>query len=132
MWRPPSLTVHWPEYFRPEPTDDAQLVTMTVAAHEAGLITRRAAVQRLARTFDIENVDQFLDVLDEEREEHGNAELAMQQAIDAMNNPDDEEPGGQGNGGDDRAAGAAGQKAPARTPSTGGGRVPGRAGRKPG
>lgn len=69
MWISPTLTVQWPEYFRPDAEDDAKIVDTTVKAHDAGLITKRAAVQKIQRTFGIENVDQFLAALDEEAKE---------------------------------------------------------------
>jgi len=69
MWLSPAITLRWPDYFKPDSDDDAKIVKTAIDAHEAKLITKRAAVQKIQRTFGIENVDQFLLALDEEAAE---------------------------------------------------------------
>lgn len=66
-WRPPKITLKWGDYFTPDADDDTKRVDATIKAHDAGLITLRTAVSRIKRTFDIENVDQFIDVLQAEK-----------------------------------------------------------------
>ena len=66
MWSPPVITLKWGAYFAPDSDDDAKLVDTTIKAHDAGLVTIRAAVERIKRTFAIENVDQFVEALEEE------------------------------------------------------------------
>lgn len=70
MWYCPTITLRWGEYMKPDADDDGKLVTMTVAAKAAGLVTKRAAVEKLRRTFGIDNVDAFLESLDEEAAEN--------------------------------------------------------------
>lgn len=66
-WCPPSITLKWGSYFAPDSDDDAKLVDCAISAHDGGLITLRSAVERVQRTFNIENVDQYLETLEEER-----------------------------------------------------------------
>ncbi len=68
-WCPPSLTLIWGQYFAPDADDDTKIVALSAAALSAGLITKRAAVRKVARTFNIDNVDQFLETLEEESAE---------------------------------------------------------------
>ncbi len=91
-WYPPNISLKWPEYFRPDATDDVQIVGMTVAAKTAGLVTKRAAVQKLQRTFGIENVDQFMEALEEEAAE--NMKKAQEQMAAQAANADPNAPVG--------------------------------------
>lgn len=68
-WQPPTLTLRWGAYFRPDPEDESKVVTTVIAAKNAGLITIRSAVEKLRRPFEIENVSQYVEQLEEEAEE---------------------------------------------------------------
>ena len=68
-WTPLTLTLRWGRYFAPGVEDEQKLVDMVSRARDAGLITTRTAVQRLARQFAIDNVDAYLKALEEEAEE---------------------------------------------------------------
>jgi len=75
MWQPPSLTLRWGPYFRAAPEDEQKLVDLVAQARDAGLITRRTAVERVARQFGIENVDEYVDALEKEDEKRDAASL---------------------------------------------------------
>jgi len=76
-WRTLPLTLRWGSYFAPGVDVEQKLVDMVAQARESGLITRRTAVQRLARQFSIDNVDQYLDALESE---HGDAHPTLETA----------------------------------------------------
>lgn len=67
-WSDPPLTLRWGSWFQPLPEDDKALVEMTTSAYEARFITKETAVQKLARTFGIEDVAAYLEGLEEEAE----------------------------------------------------------------
>lgn len=68
-WADPPLSLRWGTWFQPVPEDDKLLIESVTAAYQGGFITRRTAVEKLSRTFGIENVDAYLDSLEEEAEE---------------------------------------------------------------
>lgn len=68
MWCPPTISLKWGSYFAPDTDDDTKIVDAAIKAHDAGLVTLRSAVQKVQRPFNIENVDQFLVSLEEERQ----------------------------------------------------------------
>jgi hypothetical protein len=118
-WQSPSLTVKWGPYFAPDPDEQNKIVTMVQEAlgGTAGtpLITLRAAVEKIAPIFGIENIDAAIEQLEKEREENANRELdAATAALNA----------------EARAFGT-GPNAPGKPPAKGGdsGRPPG--GQKP-
>jgi hypothetical protein len=83
-----ALQLKWGEYFKPDPAEDKQLIDVARVAKEAGLATTKVAVQKIARVLGIENVDQYLDELAEEREEHEACEYEREHAlINAANGP---------------------------------------------
>jgi hypothetical protein len=65
-WTGPSLTLRWGEYSKPDPADEAVVVTATVAAKTAGLITQRMALEKLQRIYGIEDVNAAIVTLEEE------------------------------------------------------------------
>lgn len=80
MWRPPNLTLRWGDYFRPAADEEQLVVTMVVAAKDAGIITKRSAVEKLARAFGIEDVNEYLEALDEEAKQRQADAMAIAQA----------------------------------------------------
>ena len=96
-WQPPSLTLRWGEYFKPGAEDEKKIVEVAQSAHDSGLITLRSAVQKVARTFGIENVDAYLEGLEEESEEK------MKRQSDLMHELTGGEPGNDGDGEGPRA-----------------------------
>jgi hypothetical protein len=91
-WQPPNLTLRWGEYFKPGSEDEKKIVEVAQGAHDAGLITLRSAVQKVARTFGIENVDAYLEGLEEEAEEK------MKRQADLMHELTGGEPSDDGDG----------------------------------
>lgn len=84
-WADPPLELRWGAWFQPIPEDDEKLVSMTKASYDAKFITLRTAVEKLSRTFNIENVDAYLESLEEEREQRQEEEiLVLNKGIDAM------------------------------------------------
>lgn len=87
-WCPPNITLKWGAYFSPDAEDDAKIVDTAIKAHDAGLVTLRTAVERIQRTFSIENVDQFVDALEKERAEK---QKRLADDMHAMAGSDDED-----------------------------------------
>ena len=69
MWNPPSLRLKWGAYFREDVTEQAAIVTMTVAAKNAGLITDEQAIDKLADIYGTEDADAVLEKLKEQAAE---------------------------------------------------------------
>ena len=65
-WSPPNICLEWGEYFEPSEGDQKQVVDATIAALNAGLITKRSAVARVADFYNIGNVDEYMDSLEAE------------------------------------------------------------------
>ena len=66
----PLLFCRWRSpYVKPDPADESLIVTETVAAKDAGLITRTIAVTKLAPIFGITSVAQVEEELDEQKEQ---------------------------------------------------------------
>lgn len=88
-WLAPSIQVQWGPYFRPDPAEQKQIVDMAIAALGAAggtsLVTRRAAIQKVASIFGIDNVDAAIVALEKEDEDKAKkaAELAKATAADA-------------------------------------------------
>lgn len=74
-WQAPSITVKWGPYFQPDPAEQAQIVTMAVAALNAGGITRRQLVEKFAPIFGTENIEAALKDLEDERAANDEREL---------------------------------------------------------
>lgn len=92
MWQAPSLSLKWGEYFRPDADDMSKLVALTIQAEQAGVITLRSAVQKLQRTFAIENVDQYVDALESEREKKRAEALETMQATKVESSKEEDPP----------------------------------------
>ena len=73
-WSDPPLNLKWGAWFMPTAADDKDLVESTSVAYEAKFITLRTAVEKLARTFGIDDVEAYLEALHEETEERGERE----------------------------------------------------------
>jgi hypothetical protein len=71
-WQPPSITVKWGAYFAPDPTEQKAIVDMVLAALGGGdgtpIIPLRAAVEKIAPIFGLENIDAVMEKLEEEAE----------------------------------------------------------------
>ena len=81
-WSPPKLELCWGDYFEPSEADQKAVIDAALVALNAGLITKRTAVERIADFYDIGNVDQYVDALEDEAAEK--AEKALQNAQDMM------------------------------------------------
>jgi len=68
-WSDPPLSLQWGAWFQPNAQDDKDLVETTNSAYDGGWITRKTGVEKLKRTFGIENVDAYLESLEEESAE---------------------------------------------------------------
>lgn len=86
-WSPPSLTLIWGAYFKPDADDEAKVVASTKMAKDAGLITMRSAVEKVRRIYGIEAVSEYLEQLEAE-----SAERAETQAVDPSTPDTPEEP----------------------------------------
>lgn len=73
-WTDPPLSLRWGAWFQPNAEDDEKLVNTTTTAYEKKLITKRTAVEKLSRTFGIDNIDAYLESLEEESEERAEQE----------------------------------------------------------
>ena len=92
---PPPLTLKWGAWFAPTPEDDEKLINATKTAYDAKFITLRTAVEKIARTFGIENVAAYLETLEAESAERADREIAgMAKAIGAAHGglDDDDRP----------------------------------------
>lgn len=69
MWNPPALRLKWGPYFRDDVADQAAIVTMTVAAKTAGIITTHQAVDKLSSIYGTEDVEDVLKQLETEAAE---------------------------------------------------------------
>lgn len=103
-WSPPSLTVVWPSYFRPDPEDQGKLVELTAKARGAGLITTRSALEKLQSVFAVESVDAALAALENEaaerRRDSAEANHVLARAM-SRDDESDESDEGDDEGGDD-------------------------------
>jgi len=106
-WLSPTLQVKWGSYFKPDPDEEQKVVATTQLALGGGataaepLITRRIAVEKIAKVYGIENVDAVLDEIDKEQDARAKRELdAATAALAAQNGVG----GAQTNPGGDPAA----------------------------
>lgn len=63
-WNGPTIHVKWPDWFKPDVTEQNTVVTMIVAALKAGVITKRIALEKIAPIFSIENVTAALEEIE--------------------------------------------------------------------
>lgn len=82
LWRPPSLSVIWGPFFRPDTAEQQLTVAMVVQAWVAGgagnLITRRMALEKLKDVFPYESEEAILKQLEEEAQAREKGEPALQ------------------------------------------------------
>lgn len=81
MWLDPNFSLRWGPYFDVGADDEAKLTTAVIKAKSAGIILKRSAVERLAPFFGIENIDQYMEALEEAEEESETKALAMAEAM---------------------------------------------------
>lgn len=81
MWLDPNFSLRWGPYFDTGADDEAKLTTAVIKAKSAGIILKRTAVERLAPFFGIENIDQYMEALEEAEEESETKALAMAEAM---------------------------------------------------
>jgi hypothetical protein len=102
----PLLLVKWPNgYLSPDPADEQIIVQTAVQAKTAGIATKRMAVQKVARIFGVDSVDQAVAMLDDE-EANGAAQRASELAagMSLLHDKPDEKPDDEGSTGDPPAA----------------------------
>jgi hypothetical protein len=87
MWNPPSLQLKWGAYFREDVTEQASIVTMTVAAKTAGLITAQQGVEKLAPIYGTEDAEAVLDALEAEKAENQKNAIEHAKALGATKPP---------------------------------------------
>lgn len=90
-WTDPNITLRWGDYFKPDAADEQQIITGVVAARTAKIITRRTAVEKIQRIFNIENIDQAVDTLEAEADEHGSLESAVKAMASPKGEDEDED-----------------------------------------
>lgn len=96
----PVIEVKWGNYFKPDPLEQQQILGMVVEAVTAGLITKKAAVEKIAPIFGIEDVESLLEELKKEADENAvNQDAALENAALAFHN-------GQNSSGNRRSGGA--------------------------
>lgn len=119
-WRPPRLTLRWGQYLKADAADSQATVATTIAALEAGLITKKRAVEKLKTIFGVESIDAEMAALAEERSEHARVEneaahLLAQRAQSPAEAPSEAHsggPGGPGGLGSDPGGVSSGDAAP--------------------
>lgn len=91
MWQPPSLTLRWGPYTRPDPQEQQQLVTAVVAAINGGLMTRRMGVEKLAAdgVVVIENVGAVVEELEAQAAKLAASEPEAEPVSDPKEEPAD-------------------------------------------
>lgn len=86
-WVSPKIQVRWGDYFKPDVTEQKTTVELTQLAMggtPGPLLSLRAAVEKVAPIFGIENVDAAVEKLEEERDAAAERELeATTAALDA-------------------------------------------------
>lgn len=70
QWRGPRLTLNWPDYFRPNAQDaQATFTAIATGVKDCQIVTRRKAVEMAQRIMKVDNVDAYMDTLEEEKAE---------------------------------------------------------------
>lgn len=64
-----SIRLAWGDYDDPDPDEQQKVVASTCQAYQAGLVTDRMAMARLQSVFDIDNVDEAVKALQDEKAE---------------------------------------------------------------
>lgn len=76
-WNSPGLTLAWGEYFADNALDELNRVRVAAEASVAKLVRKRDAVAKIAPVFGIKDVDEAVEELENEADEHGSLEAAM-------------------------------------------------------
>lgn len=88
QWLPPSLSIIWGPFFRPDIAEQQLTVAMVVQAGH--LITRSMGLEKLKTVFPFENVDLILKQLEEEAQERAKGDLLLSTTAQAA--PSDTNP----------------------------------------
>lgn len=88
-WRGPRLSVRWQDYFKPNAKDALDTFQAIKTGIDAGVVTRRKAIEMGQRIMRVTNVDDYLESLEEEDEENrvkaeADAELQAKRDLEAM------------------------------------------------
>jgi hypothetical protein len=91
MWKPPSISLFWPPFFRTDAAEQQQVVAMASLALQSNMITRRMALEKLRSVFPFENIEAVLTHLDEQVEETAkhSVENLLEKAMKADEEKDD-------------------------------------------
>ena len=65
-WFPPELSLKWPAYFKPNETDAKERGERVRKDLQAGVITKRTAVEQMSRIYGIDDVEAYLEALEGE------------------------------------------------------------------
>jgi hypothetical protein len=74
-WVCPPIQVKWGSYFAAAIEEQKPVVDMVIAAKGANLVDQRQAVEQIAPIFKIENVDAYLETLEEEQQKNDEREI---------------------------------------------------------
>lgn len=121
-WTDPPLSLRWGAWFQPLPDDDLKLVNTVKEALTASpsLITRRTAVEKLSRVFDVGDVNAYLESLEKESKERSELESRMLASGIAKMHAgitNDQDQGGRGEDQEENP-GSGGHSASAASPKT--------------
>ncbi len=96
-WQGPRFTLRWPGYFRPNAEDAQKIFTAVDTGLKASpkILTKRKAVEMIQRIADIDNIDAYLESLEEEQAE---ADAKAKEQQDAQMKALTEMAHGQGEG----------------------------------
>jgi hypothetical protein len=127
-WLSPTLQVKWGSYFKADPDEEQKVVTTTQLALGGTtgepLITRRIAIEKIAKVYGIENVDAVLTEIDKEQDARAKRELdAAIAALAAQNGTGG--PGKNPGGNAATPSGDSGRPASGKVDSGSGGSGPG-------
>lgn len=78
------LTLKWPPWYAPTASDHAQQSTAIKTYRDAGVLSRKTAVQQIAHDFDVENVDKEIALIEGEEKEKAERELDAQRQAAAL------------------------------------------------
>lgn len=76
-WTSPPFELAWGDYDDPDPADQQALATLVIGLREAGLCTRRNAVKILKPVLLVEDIDAYIEELDDEAEEAQQQEASV-------------------------------------------------------
>ena len=111
MWKPLSLSVVWPQFVGMNAQDENQIITGVVTATQAGVITRRMALEKLRQVFPFENIDAVIEDLDGESKHKMNVEHMLAQAMKPETLPPEDDENENENDGEDTDESGAGEDA---------------------